>query len=89
MFSWEIMDLLLVIRMKTVSANKNKASCWGNLNRYLVMLLYTMWYVQMKLPDGMRQTCIDPSKINDTSCSESQQQAEMLIMHSFTVIEYS
>lgn len=29
--------------------------------------------VQMRLPDGTRQTCIDPNKINDTSYSESQQ----------------
>lgn len=54
-----------------------------------MMLPYTMWYVQMRLPDGTRQTCIDPSKINDTSSSESQQQAEILIMYSFTVIKYS
>lgn len=39
------MDLLLVIRRKTVSDNKNKALCWGNLNRYLMVLLYSMWNV--------------------------------------------
>lgn len=75
--------------MRTVSDNKNKVPCWGNLNRYSVVLPYTMWYVQMRLPDGTRQTCIDPSKINDTSSSESQQQAEILIMYSFTVIKNS
>jgi len=47
MFSWEIngftagVDLLLVIGMRRVSDNKNKAPCCENLSRYFVMLLYT------------------------------------------------
>lgn len=83
------MDLLLVIRRKAASDNKNKALCWENLNRYLMVLLYSMWNMQMRLLDGTRGTCRDSSKINNTSCSGSQQWAEILTVPSCIVIKYS